>query len=60
MISTHLDVHDLKKYKEIDFFYPEVVLEEDEIIFTYQMKSGISKITLGEKLFNRAGILELL
>ncbi|KXX68722.1 hypothetical protein [Flammeovirga sp. SJP92] len=60
IISTHLEIAHLMGNEKIGFFHPSTQLEGDHIQFDYHIVKGISKLKLGEKLFQKSGILELL
>ncbi|NME72836.1 P-loop NTPase family protein [Flammeovirga aprica] len=60
MISTHLEIEHLKENEKIGFYHPLAKLTEDKIQFDYTVVEGISKVKLGEKLFQDSGILDLL
>ncbi|MBB3696574.1 AAA family ATPase [Flammeovirga yaeyamensis] len=60
IVSTHLNVDELTNNKNINFYYLNTILKDGKVDFTYQLKEGISRLKLGERLFNESGILELL
>ncbi|MBD0402959.1 hypothetical protein IC221_16240 [Flammeovirga sp. EKP202] len=60
IISTHLDIEIFKDREEIGFFHPSTKLNGNKIQFDYSITKGISKLKLGEKLFQDAGIMDII
>src|SRR3954468_2158741 len=62
ILSTHLYEigESLKKYPNIQFRYFETQVKEDQLIFSYQLKEGISNDRLGYLILKREGVVEML
>ena len=62
ILSTHLYEigADLKKYPNIQFHYFETSIKDDELVFSYQLKEGISNDRLGYLILRKEGVVELL
>jgi len=62
ILSTHLyEIGEgLKQYSNIKFNYFETHIENDQLIFSYQLKEGISNDRLGYLILKREGVVKLL
>ena len=62
ILSTHLYEigEELKNYPNIDFKYFETIVSDDQLIFNYNLKDGISNDRLGYLILKREKVLELL
>ena len=62
ILSTHLYEigDDLKKYGNIQFHYFETAVEDDQLLFSYQLKPGISNDRLGYLILKKEGVVDLL
>jgi DNA mismatch repair protein MutS len=62
ILSTHLYEigESLKQYPNIQFRYFETSVEDDQLVFSYQMKEGISNDRLGYLILKKEGVVELL
>lgn len=62
VLSTHLYEigDDLKKYSNIQFHYFETSVKDDQLLFSYQLKEGISNDRLGYLILRKEGVVELL
>jgi len=62
ILSTHLYEigENLKQYPNIQFRYFETEVRGDELIFSYQLKEGISNDRLGYLILKREKVVELL
>jgi len=62
ILSTHLYEigDDLKKYQNIRFHYFETSVEDDQLLFSYQLKEGISNDRLGYLILKKEGVVDLL
>ena len=62
ILSTHLYEigNDLRKYPNIDFKYFETEVTEDKLLFSYQLKDGISNDRLGYLILKREKVIDLL
>lgn len=62
ILSTHLYEigEDLKKYPNIQFRYFETEAKEDNLIFNYQLKEGISNDRLGYLILRREKVVDML
>jgi DNA mismatch repair protein MutS len=62
ILSTHLyEIGDaLKKYPNISFNYFETVVTNDQLLFNYQLKEGISNDRLGYLILKNEGVVEML
>jgi DNA mismatch repair protein MutS len=62
ILSTHLYEigNDLKKYPNIQFHYFETSVKDDQLLFSYQLKEGISNDRLGYLILRKEGVVDLL
>ena len=62
VLSTHLYEigDDLRKYSNIQFHYFETAVEDDQLVFSYQLKQGISNDRLGYLILKKEGVVALL
>ena len=62
ILSTHLyEIGDeLKKYPNIQFHYFETSVKDDQLLFSYQLKEGISNDRLGYLILRKEGVVALL
>ena len=62
VLSTHLYEigDDLKKFDNIQFHFFETSVENDQLIFSYQLKPGISNDRLGYLILRKEGVVDLL
>lgn len=62
ILTTHLYEigEELKSYPNIDFKYFETDVKDDQLIFNYNLKDGISNDRLGYLILKREKVLELL
>ena len=62
VLSTHLyEIADqLKGYSNIDFRYFETSVENDQLVFGYQLQKGVSNDRLGYLILKREGVIEML
>lgn len=62
ILSTHLYEigDDLRKYDNIQFHYFETSVQDDQLVFSYHLKEGISNDRLGYLILKREGVTELL
>ena len=62
VLSTHLYEigEDLRKYSNIQFHYFETSVEDDQLLFSYQLKEGISNDRLGYLILRKEGVVALL
>lgn len=62
ILSTHLYEigEDLKTHSNIDFKYFETEVADEQLIFNYKLKDGISNDRLGYLILKREKVLELL
>lgn len=62
VLSTHLYEigEDLKKYPNIQFRYFETEVNNDQLIFNYQLKEGISNDRLGYLILKKEGVVDML
>ncbi len=62
ILSTHLyEIGDaLRKYSNIQFRYFETSVEDDQLVFSYQLKEGISNDRLGYLILRREGVVQML
>jgi DNA mismatch repair ATPase MutS len=62
VLSTHLYEigEDLKKHTNIQFHYFETSVEDDQLLFSYQLKEGISNDRLGYLILKKEGVVDLL
>ncbi|MCW3094136.1 MAG: mismatch repair protein MutS [Ferruginibacter sp.] len=62
ILSTHLyEIGEaLKKYPNISFNYFETVVQDDQLLFNYRLKEGISNDRLGYLILKNEGVVEML
>ena len=62
ILSTHLyEIGEgLKKYPNINFNYFETEVKNDQLLFSYQLKEGISNDRLGYLILKNEGVVEML
>ena len=62
ILSTHLyEIADaLKVYPNINFNYFETTVENDQLIFNYQLKKGISNDRFGYLILKKEGVVKML
>ena len=62
ILSTHLYEigEDLRKYKNIQFHFFETTVTNDQLLFSYQLKEGISNDRLGYLILRKEGVVDLL
>jgi len=62
ILSTHLYEigHQLKHYPNIQFRYFETSIQDDQLLFSYQLKEGISNDRLGFLILKREGVVQML
>jgi len=62
ILSTHLYEigEELKIYPNISFKYFETNVRNDQLVFSYQLKDGISNDRLGYLILKREGVVDLL
>ena len=62
ILSTHLYEigHNLKHYPNIQFRYFETAVNNDQLVFSYQLKEGISNDRLGYLILKREGVVSML
>ena len=62
VLSTHLYEigDDLRKYPNIQFHYFETSVKDDQLLFSYQLKEGISNDRLGYLILRKEGVVDLL
>lgn len=62
ILSTHLYEigHNLKHYPNIQFRYFETAVNDDQLVFSYQLKEGISNDRLGYLILKREGVVSML
>ena len=62
LISTHIVeiAAELKEFENIAFKYFEATVANDQPVFDYQLKDGVSAETLGYFIFDKEGIVKLL
>jgi DNA mismatch repair ATPase MutS len=62
ILSTHLyEIADeLKKYSNMSFYYFETTTFADQLLFSYQLKKGVSNDRLGYLILQREGVVDLL
>ena len=62
ILSTHLYEigHQLKHYPNIQFRYFETAIQDDQLLFSYQLKEGISNDRLGYLILKREGVVQML
>jgi DNA mismatch repair protein MutS len=62
ILSTHLyEIGEpLQQYSNIQFRYFETSVQDEQLVFSYQLKEGISNDRLGYLILRREGVVELL
>jgi DNA mismatch repair protein MutS len=62
VLSTHLYEigDDLRKHDNIQFHYFETSVKDDQLLFSYQLKEGISNDRLGYIILRKEGVVDLL
>ena len=62
ILSTHLyEIGEgLKKYSNISFNYFETAVQNDQLLFSYQLKEGISNDRLGYLILKNEGVVDML
>jgi DNA mismatch repair ATPase MutS len=62
VLSTHLYeiAEDLKKHSNIQFRYFETQVVNDQLLFSYHLKEGISNDRLGYLILKKEGVVDLL
>jgi DNA mismatch repair ATPase MutS len=62
ILSTHLYEigHILKQYDNIQFRYFETEVKDDQLLFSYHLKEGISNDRLGYLILKREGVVDML
>jgi len=62
ILSTHLYEigHNLKHHPNIQFRYFETSVNNDQLVFSYQLKEGISNDRLGYLILKREGVVSML
>ncbi|NIM36051.1 MAG: DNA mismatch repair protein MutS, partial [Hydrotalea flava] len=62
ILSTHLYEigHELKTHSNIQFKYFQTSIENDQLIFSYQLQDGISNDRLGYLIMRKEGVVDLL
>ena len=62
ILSTHLYEigHNLKHHPNIQFRYFETAVNNDQLVFSYQLKEGISNDRLGFLILKREGVVSML
>jgi DNA mismatch repair ATPase MutS len=62
ILSTHLyEIGEaLKKYPNINFKYFETAIEDEQLLFNYNLKNGISNDRIGYLILKREKVIELL
>ena len=62
ILSTHLYEigEDLKKHPNISFNYFETAVEDDQLSFSYQLKTGISNDRLGYLILKKEAVVKML
>ncbi len=62
ILSTHLYEigEELKQYSNIQFHYFETSVKDDQLLFSYQLKEGISNDRLGYLILRKEGVVDLL
>ena len=51
---------ELRKYDNIQFFFFETSVQDDQLLFSYQLKEGVSNDRLGYLILRREGVVGLL
>ena len=62
ILSTHLYEigEELKKYRNISFNYFETAVKNDQLLFSYELKQGISNDRLGYLILKNEGVVDML
>lgn len=62
ILSTHLYEigAELKQYDNIQFFFFETAVENDQLVFSYHLKPGVSSDRIGYLILKREGVVSLL
>jgi DNA mismatch repair ATPase MutS len=62
VLSTHLyEIGEpLQQYSNIQFRYFETAVQDDQLLFSYQLKNGVSNDRLGYLILKREGVVSLL
>jgi DNA mismatch repair ATPase MutS len=62
ILSTHLYEigESLQQYNNIKFYYFETSVTDDQLVFSYQLKEGISNDRLGYLILRKEGVVEML
>lgn len=62
ILSTHLyEIGEtLRQYPNIQFRYFETEVKDDQLIFSYQLKTGVSNDRLGYLILKREGVVDML
>jgi DNA mismatch repair protein MutS len=62
VLSTHLYEigEELKKHGNIQFYYFETAVQDDQLLFSYKLKEGISNDRLGYLILKKEGVVDLL
>ena len=62
VLSTHLYEigAPLQQYSNIQFKYFETEVKDDQLLFSYQLKNGISNDRLGYLILKREGVVGML
>ncbi len=62
ILSTHLyEIGEaLKQYSNIQFRYFETEVKEDQLLFSYQLKEGVSNDRLGFLILRKEGVVDML
>ena len=62
ILSTHLyEIGEpLRRYSNIIFNYFETAVQNDELVFNYQLKEGISNDRLGYLILKNEGVVDML
>ena len=62
ILSTHLYEigQDLKQYPNIQFRYFETEVKDGQLLFSYQLKNGISNDRLGYLILKKEGVVDML
>jgi DNA mismatch repair ATPase MutS len=62
VLSTHLYeiAEDLQKHNNIQFKYFETSVQNNQLLFSYELKEGISNDRLGYLILQREGVVHLL
>jgi DNA mismatch repair ATPase MutS len=62
ILSTHLYeiAEPLRKYPNIDFRFFETSVQNDQLVFSYQLQNGVSNDRLGYLILKREGVVKML